>query len=147
MNVSGPSLLLNRARVTGAGASRSLLAEGLARVPLTGLGLAPGELLVIPRHRSRAVLRTGADGAVEPGFGRSLGSELAATAATAMVDPLPGQHAAAYRFRSRASLAIWLLGTDVRPGGCADQPAAAALAAQLPGGSVLAWAQIGRAHV
>ena len=81
MNATGHTLQLGQARIAGAAASRGLLSEGLERVPLALLGLAEEELLLIPRLSSRAVLRSGADGRVDPCFGRSLGAELAATLA------------------------------------------------------------------
>ncbi len=141
MIASGASLQLDRARVAGAMASRALLAGGLAHVPMTQLGLGDDELLLIPRHRSQAVLRARADGGVDPGFGGILANELAKALATAAIDPLPGMRAAAYRFTSRQRFAIWLLGSWLKGGASAQLLPDAVRAAYLPGGSPLGWAR------
>jgi hypothetical protein len=141
MMAAGQTLQLHRARIVGTGSSRNMLSEALAQVPLARLGLADDELLLIPRHSSRALLRSGADGGVQPGFARTLGAELAATLAAAAINPLPGTRATAYRFTTPSSFAIWLLGNWAMGGG-ADQAAAAAAKIALPaGGSVIGWAR------
>lgn len=138
---SGQTLVLDRARIAGAAATRGLLAYGLARVSLAGLGLGDDELLLIPHHQSRAVLRAAADGGVEASFGRTLGAELADTLASAMVDPLPGARAGAYRFTSRHCFAIWLLGSWLRGGEAWQSPPIRAVLASLPGGTAIGWAR------
>ena len=134
---AGQTLQLHRARIVGTGASRNLLSEALAQVPLAHLGLGVDELLLIPRHSSRALLRPGADGGVQRGFAHTLGAELAATLAAAAIDPLPGTRAAAYRFTTPSSFAIWLLGNWARSGGA--HQAAAAVTALAAGGSAIGW--------
>jgi hypothetical protein len=141
MIAAGRTLQLHRARIVGPGASRNMLSAGLAQVPLARLGLADDELLLIPRHSSRALLRSGADGGVQQGFGHTLGAELAATLAAAAIDPLPGIRAAAYRFTTPSSFAIWLLGNWARSGGAHQAAAAAAMSALPAGGSVIGWAR------
>jgi hypothetical protein len=136
---AGQTLQLHRARIVGPGASRNLLSVALAQVPLAPLGLAEDELLLIHHHSSRALLRFGADGGVQPGFARTLGAELAAALATAAINPLPGTRAAAYRFTTSSSFAFWLLGNWAM-GGAAHQ-AAAAMAALPAGGSAISWAR------
>jgi hypothetical protein len=139
MIAAGQTLQLHRARIVGTGASRNLLSEALAQVPLAPLGLGDGELLLIPRHSSRALLRSGADGRPQRGFGRKLGAELAASLAAAAIDPPPGIRAVAYRFTTSSSFAIWLLGNWAK-GGAAHWEAAAITAVQV-GGSVIDWAR------
>lgn len=141
MIATGHTLQLGHARIAGAGASRSLLSEGLAQVPLARLGLGEEELLVIPRLLSRAVLRSGADGRVEPCFGRSLGAELTAALAAAAIDPLPGTRATAYRFTTRLSFARWLLGHWARGGGSGQGRAGQGLYSEVAGVSALQWAR------
>ena len=139
MITAGHTLQLHRARILGAPASRNLLSEALAQVPLAPLGLGVDELLLIPRHSSRALLRSGADGRPQQGFGRALGVELAASLAAAAIDPLPGTRAGAYRFTTASSFAIWLLGNWAKGGGA--HRAAAAITAVQVGGSAIGWAR------
>lgn len=127
------TLHLDHARLSGTGAAREPLAAALAGVTLPGL--CRDETLYIPRHRSRAILRP-----QSRSFAATVSAELDATLAIAMVDPPPGTTAPAYRFTTRTALAIWLLGTWVRGDG-QMAGGAAALAAQLPGGSVPGWAR------
>jgi hypothetical protein len=139
MITAGHTLQLHRARILGAPASRNLLSEALAQVPLAPLGLGVDELLLIPRHSSRALLRSGADGRPQQGFGRALGVELAASLAAAAIDPPPGTRAGAYRFTTASSFAIWLLGNWAKGGGA--HRAAAAITAVQVGGSAIGWAR------
>jgi hypothetical protein len=137
--LASDSFTIDRALIRGASASRNLLSEALAQVPLAPLGLGVDELLLIPRHSSRALLRSGADGRPQQGFGRALGVELAASLAAAAIDPPPGTRAGAYRFTTASSFAIWLLGNWAKGGGA--HRAAAAITAVQVGGSAIGWAR------
>lgn len=125
-------LHLHRVRVMGRGATRDSLASALGGVRLPPL--AEDELLYIPRHRCRAVLRPGA-----PGFAHAVSAEIRHAFSAALIDPPPGVSAAAYRFTSRGTFAIWAFGTWLAQSG--GEAEARGVFATLPGGGPLAWAR------
>ena len=118
------ALAIGRARVTGAG-RRAQLKRALAATALDGLGLAPDEILLVPRLS--VADRLAPDGPNRP-FARSFASALRARLEQAAHDPsglvASGQ---AVRFSSRARMAAWLIGhpafaATYGRGLCADVP-------------------------
>jgi hypothetical protein len=126
-------LQINHARLIGAGAARDSLAAALGAAKLPDLR--SDETLYIPVHRSRAVLRPHARS-----FADTISAELDCALANAVIDPAPGASARAYRFTTRTTLAIWLLGTWLRGGGTNAADAAEAVV-HLSGGSAIGWAR------
>lgn len=118
------ALVIGRARVAGA-VRRAQLKRALAAGPLDGLGLAPDEILLVPRLS--VTERLAPDGPSSP-FTRSFASALRTRLEQAARDPAgavaPGQ---AVRFSSRARMAAWLIGQSslaatYATGLCADMP-------------------------
>lgn len=106
-------LAVGRARLSGPGASRSLLEQALEEVAIDRLGLGPEEVLYIPRLAGPARLRAGATRHFANGLGLVLG-EIVGRAAR---DP-PGGAATDQpcRFSSRAAFAAWLIGSVLERG-------------------------------
>lgn len=126
-------LQINHARLIGTGAARDSLAAALGATKLPDLR--SDEILYIPTHRSRAVLRP-----QSRSFAETISAEFDRALANAVIDPAPGASANAYRFTTRTALAIWLLGTWLRGGGT-NAVGAAEAAKQLSGGSAIGWAR------
>ncbi|HUD27872.1 MAG TPA: hypothetical protein VMQ93_03305 [Novosphingobium sp.] len=112
--LAADGLTVSRARLGGPGANRSLLEDALGAVAMDGLGLAPGEVLYIPRLRPPGRLRAGQ---VAP-FAHGIALRLGELARSAQRDPA-GSSAAdrPCRFSTRAAFAAWLIGCVVETRG------------------------------
>lgn len=113
LSLATGGLAVGRARLSGPGASRSLLEQALEEVAIDRLGLGPEEVLYIPRLAGPARLRAGATRHFANGLGLVLG-EIVGRAAR---DP-PGGAATDQpcRFSSRAAFAAWLIGSVLERG-------------------------------
>jgi hypothetical protein len=106
-------LAIGRARLSGPGASRTLLEQALGEVALDRLGVGPEEVLYVPRLLGPARLRAGATRHFVNGLGLVLG-EIAARAAR---DPPAGSATdRPCRFSSRVAFAAWLIGSVLETG-------------------------------
>lgn len=111
--LSTSGLAVGRARLSGPGASRSLLEQALGEVALDRLGLGPEEVLYIPRLAGPARLRAGASRHFANGLGLALGE----IAGRAERDPVGGSATdRPCRFSSRAAFAAWLIGAVLAKG-------------------------------
>lgn len=113
LSLAASGLAVGRARLSGPGASRSLLEQALSEVAIDRLGLGPQEVLYIPHLTGPGRLRAGATRHFANGLGLVLG-EIVGRAAR---DP-PGGAATGHpcQFSSRAAFAAWLIGSVIETG-------------------------------
>jgi hypothetical protein len=113
LSLATGGLAVGRARLSGPGASRSLLEQALGEVALDRLGIGTEEVLYVPRLLGPARLRAGSTRHFANGLGLVLG-EIAARAAR---DPPAGSATdQPCRFSSRIVFAAWLIGSVLEKG-------------------------------